>query len=166
MHHGHRFARRGCDHINFPMHAGHFFHHHHGEIAGAGGYIACSHPDGIGGGHASARIALRRRKENARAQIAIRIQERCAAFSQPPCVRTGRQHPGQHLTQLPSISHLRDQAIKLIRHILAIIQRVAVNGKHAGGFANAQHFFPGKTQVDIPCQRGQEAQLRQMGFAV
>jgi hypothetical protein len=42
----------------------------------------------------------------------------------------------------------------------------AVDGEHAGRFADAHHLLPGQLPVDIARQRGQVADRRDVGFLV
>ena len=56
--------------------------------------------------------------------------------------------------------------VEQLEHALIVVVGLAVDGEHARGFANAQHLLPGQLPMDIACQRGQIADILDMGFLV
>ena len=155
MHHGHGRARGGGDHIDLPVHPGHFFHHDHGKIAGTRADVARARGHAVRGRHAGARVALRRGEGNAGPQIPRRVQPGRARRRQAARLRARGQHPGQDLPQPPAIARLGDEGVEFRRHIGVVIQFFAVDGEHAAGLADTQGVFAGEDLVNVARQGGQ-----------
>lgn len=75
VHHGHRRACRGSDHVDFLVDTQLVIHHHHGKVGGTGRHIAGLDPDGVGRNHAGTGITLGGNHGDTRLQDAGGIQE-------------------------------------------------------------------------------------------
>ena len=167
MYHRHRSPRGGGDHIDLRIHPGErAFQHRHGKHAGARRNIARAHAHAVGGGHARARVPLRRAQRHTGAQHAGGIQQTRALRCQRARVRAGAKHPGQNIRKAVRHTFLRQKRVKCFFHSRVVTACRAVNGEHARRFAHAQHPFPRQPPVHIARQRGQVCNVPRMGLAV
>ena len=161
--HGHRGAVGGGDHVDLPVHAQGLVGDDHGEVRGTGGHIAGVDPDGVGGGHAGARVALAGGHGDARLQGAAGIQEAGARLGQGAGALARRQDPGQDVAQLPA--HAGD-GVELLHHGLVIVHLLGVDGEHAGGLAHAHDVQTREHIVDVARQGGQPGDVADVGFFI
>lgn len=76
-------------------------------------------------------------------------------------------HRGQDLRQQIAQREglIRNQAVKLLHHAAVIVQRLAVDGEHTGGLANADGVDTGEHIVEISRQRRDMRKLADMHLA-
>ena len=163
MNHGHRFSRGSGDHVNLRVDPGQRpLQHDHGKHAGTCRHVAGPYRHSIGGGHAGAGVALRRRQGNAAFQRAAGVQQSGALRCQAAGIHAGGKHLGQNIPQFPGIALVRYQSIEGVHHGLVVVAASAVDGEHAAGLPHAQHFTAGELIVDIPGQRSEIVDVSDM----
>ena len=140
--------------------------HHHGEDRRAGGNVAGAHGHRIGGSHAGTRVALRRADGAAGLERAGGIQELGALGSQAAGRRTGRQHLGENVLELPGEAVVGDVRVIACNLLRVKVHGLTVDGEHARGVAHAQHLLAGELPVNIPGQGGEIGNVLHMGLAV
>ena len=167
MHHSHRLAGGGGDHIDLGIHARErLFQNHHGKHRGSGRHIARAHRHGVGGCHARTGIALGRAQRRARLQRSGGVQQLCALGSKHTGPFACCEHLGQDIADLPPKAFFCDQRVIRIQHGGIVIIGLAVDGEHSACFAHAQHLFAGQLPMYIACQRGEKRDLLYMVFPV
>ena len=138
--------------------------HHHREDAGAGRHVGGAAGDGVGGHHARAGVALRRRGDGARLQHAGRVEQPCALGGQRTRRASGGQHGGKDVGGLPGVALVGDEVVELGEHRLIEGAAGGVDREHAGGVADPGDPLAGQAPVHVDGERGQEVDVGDVGL--
>ena len=165
MDHGDGLAAGRRDHVDLGIDLRQWlFENDHGKDGRSGGDIAGSQRDGVGRRHAGACVALGRAERDPCGQKAMQIA--AAGLCQRSCRLSGCQDGGQHAADRPVEAVFAGQHVKFVEHGRVIRQRPAVNGEHAGCFADADGVFTGKKIMDIARERGDMGDASDVRFPV
>ena len=109
-------------------------------------------------------VALRRAEGNARGQEAAEIF--AAARRQQASRLTGSPDLRKDCTDVPVKTVFRHQRVEFVQHRRVIRQCLAVDGEHAGGFADAEDIFARQQVMHIARERGDVGDVLDVRFAV
>ena len=120
--------------------------------------------DGVRRRHAGTGVAPRRAEGDARGQEAVEVF--AAARRQQASRLTGSPDLRKDCTDVPVKTVFRHQRVEFVQHRRVIRQCLAVDGEHAGGFADAEDIFARQQVMHIARERGDVGDVLDVRFAV
>ena len=167
MHHRDRRARRCRDHVDVAVHAPERrVEDVHRERRRADADVARAFAHGVRADHARARVALWRRQERARRELAAEVEEARALRRQMARARARAQHARQDIEEPPRLRLDARQRIELRRKRRVIRAARLVDGEHPRRVADAEHPLAREPPVHIPGERREEVDLPGRRLAV
>ena len=94
--------------------------------------------------------------------MARHVEQLGSGLGQETGVLTGHQHLGQNVEQLPAETLRGNQLVELLHHRGRVVLRLGVDGQHAAGITDTQHFLAGEAPVDVAGQCGQVLDVAHM----
>ena len=161
VHHRHRRARGGGDHVDLPVYAEGLFRDDHGKVRGAGRHVAGFHAHGVRRRHAGARVALAGGDGDAGSERPARVEQARPRLGECAAALAGGQDLRQNVAQADA-----GELFELLHHFLVIVQLPAVDGEHAGGLAHAHDLLAGELPVDVAGEGREISNAAHMRFPV
>ena len=167
VHHRDGRARRRRDHVDVAVHLPQRrVEHVHRERRRTDADVARALAHGVRADHARARVALRRRHERARRELAAEVEETRALRREMARARTRAQHARQDIEELPRLRRDARQRVELRRERRIIGAARLVDGEHPRRVADAEHPLAREPPVHIARERREEVDLPGRRLAV
>ena len=167
VYHGHRCAVRRRHDVDVAVHfLERCVEDVHRERRRADRDVARALADSVRRDHTRAGIALRRRHERARLQLARWVEQPCALLRELASRFTSAQRLRQDILELPGVGFDCVQPLELLEHRRIVEARLLVNREHARGIADAEYLLTAELPVHIAGQRRQKSDVLDMVFFI